>query len=416
MNNVNEIVLKAGSDIAGIRAQFPILKQEVNGKPLVYLDNAATSQSPLSVIRCIEDYYSTYNSNIHRGVHYLSQKATSAYEEAREKVRAFINAEKAHQVLFTSGTTASINLVADTLGRQILNAGDEVLISELEHHSNIVPWQMVCEEKGATLKVIPVLDNGDLDQEAFGQLLGNKTKILSVAHISNSLGTINPVKEMIAKAHAVGAIVLLDGAQAAPHGHIDVQDLDVDLYAFSGHKMYGPTGVGVLYGREDLLNEMPPWQGGGEMIDTVTFEKTTYAGLPHKFEAGTPNIAGGIALGAAIAFMNEVGIKTISDQENELLGYATQELSKIEGLRIIGEAEEKTSVVSFNIEGLHHYDVGTILDQLGIAVRTGHHCTQPLMARFGITGTIRASFAVYNTKAEVDQLVAGVNKAISMLE
>ena len=416
MNNVNEIVLKAGSDIAGIRAQFPILKQEVNGKPLVYLDNAATSQSPLSVIRCIEDYYSTYNSNIHRGVHNLSQKATSAYEEAREKVRAFINAEKAHQVLFTSGTTASINLVADTLGRQILNAGDEVLISELEHHSNIVPWQMVCEEKGATLKVIPVLDNGDLDQEAFGQLLGNKTKILSVAHISNSLGTINPVKEMIAKAHAVGAIVLLDGAQAAPHGHIDVQDLDVDLYAFSGHKLYGPTGVGVLYGREDLLNEMPPWQGGGEMIDTVTFEKTTYAGLPHKFEAGTPNIAGGIALGAAIAFMNEVGIKTISDQENELLGYATQELSKIEGLRIIGEAEEKTSVVSFNIEGLHHYDVGTILDQLGIAVRTGHHCTQPLMARFGITGTIRASFAVYNTKAEVDQLVAGVNKAISMLE
>lgn len=416
MNDVNTLTVNEGLDIVKIRKQFPILEQEVNGRRLVYLDNAATSQSPLSVVRCIDEYYSTYNSNIHRGVHHLSQKATSAYEEAREKVRGFINAERAHEIIFTSGTTASINLVADTLGRQILNARDEVLISGLEHHSNIVPWQMVCEEKGAVLKVIPVLDNGELDLEAFDLLLSGKTKILSIAHISNSLGTINPVKGMIAKAQAKGAVTVLDGAQAAPHGRIDVQDLDVDLYAFSGHKMYGPTGVGVLYGKESLLNEMPPWQGGGEMIDTVTFEKTTYAGLPHKFEAGTPNIAGGIALGAAIDFMNDTGIDNIAQQEKELLAYATSELKKIEGLRIIGEAHEKVSVMSFNIDGLHHYDVGTILDQLGIAVRTGHHCTQPLMARFGITGTIRASFAVYNTKEEIDSLGSGVNKAISMMK
>lgn len=416
MNLVVEKAVKDLINISEIRKQFPILEQQVNGQPLVYFDNAATSQKPHSVISAISDYYKEYNSNIHRGVHHLSQKATAAFEAARESIRSFINAHHAYEVLFTSGTTASINLIAQTLGKQLLGQGDEVLISGLEHHSNIVPWQMICEENGAVLKIIPVLDDGSLDLEAYDELLNAKTKILAIAHVSNSLGTIDPIKDMTAKAHAVGAIVVVDGAQAVPHEKVDVQDLGVDFYAFSAHKMYGPTGTGILYGKETLLNEMQPWQGGGEMIDTVTFEKTTYAGLPHKFEAGTPNIAGGIAFGKAVEFMNTIGLDQIQEQETTLLNYATEKLNSIDGLKIIGEAPHKAAVISFNIEGLHHYDVGTILDQLGIAVRTGHHCTQPLMARFGITGTIRVSFAVYNTIDEVDRFVGAVEKAIKMLK
>lgn len=416
MNIENEIVVEEQIDIKALRAQFPILDQQINGQPLVYFDNAATSQKPTSLFNAISDYYKEYNSNVHRGVHHLSQKATKEFEAARETVRAFINAEHAHEVIFTSGTTASINLVSHTLGRQSLSEGDEVLISELEHHSNIVPWQMVCEVTGAVLKVIPVLDDGSLDQNAFDQLLSERTKILAIAHISNSLGTINPIKEMAAKAHKVGAVVLVDGAQAVPHEKVDVQDLDADLYAFSAHKMYGPTGMGVLYGKADLLNKLPPWQGGGEMIETVTFDKTTYNVLPHKFEAGTPNIAGGIAFGKAVEFMNGIGLENIQAQENALLEYATDKMRSISGLNIIGTTDEKAAVISFNIDGLHHLDVGTILDQMGIAVRTGHHCTQPLMARFGITGTIRASFAVYNTTDEIDRFIVGVEKAIKMLK
>lgn len=413
MNKVQDIV--AQLDLEAIRAQFPILEEQVNNAPLVYLDNAATSQKPLSVINAIERYYRESNSNVHRGVHRLSQQATAEFEAGREHLRRFINAKLAHEVIFTSGTTDSINLVAQTLGRKILGEGDEVLISTLEHHSNIVPWQMVCEERGAKLKVIPILDNGDLDMDAFYSLLNERTKILSVAHVSNALGTTNPVKGMIDAAHAIGAKVLLDGAQAVPHSKVDVQALDVDLYSFSAHKMYGPTGMGVLYGKDELLNEMPPYQGGGEMIETVTFEKTTYNSLPHKFEAGTPNIAGGIAFGAAVEFMESIGAENIAAHEAELLTLATDGLKRIDGLNIIGEAKEKAAVVSFNVEGLHHYDIGTLLDQMGIAVRTGHHCTQPLMARYGITGTVRASFAVYNTVAEVQKLIAGVEQAVKML-
>ena len=401
-------------DIQKVRADFPILNQKVNGKPLVYFDNGATSQKPQVVIDAISKYYQEINANIHRGVHTLSQLATDAYEVARGKVQNHINAKHAHEVLFTSGTTFGINLVANGFAA-ILKPGDEVMVSHLEHHSNIVPWQMLCERTGATLKVIPMDENGELIMSEYDKLLSDKTKIVAVNHISNALGIINPIKYMIDKAHEVGAAILIDGAQSVPHLKPDVQALDCDFYAFSGHKMCGPTGTGILYGKEAWLNKLPPYQGGGEMIKEVTFEKTTYAELPHKFEAGTPNIAGGIVLGTAIDYMNSVGFENIQQQELELLAYATERLSEIEGLRIYGNSKNKTSVVSFNIEGIHPYDIGTIIDKLGIAVRTGHHCAQPIMNFFGIPGTIRASFSFYNTKEEIDALVEGVKKAQMML-
>lgn len=401
-------------DIQKIRADFPILSQKVNGKPLIYFDNGATSQKPKVVVEAIEKYYEEINANIHRGVHTLSQLATDAYEISRAKVQSHINAKHLHEVLFTSGTTFGINLVANGFA-SILKPGDEVLVSSLEHHSNIVPWQMLCEKTGATLKVIPMNEKGELVMSEYDKLLSPKTKIVTVNHISNALGTINPVKYMIDKAHEVGAAILIDGAQAVPHLKPDVQDLDCDFYAFSGHKMCGPTGSGVLYGKEAWLNKLPPYQGGGEMIKEVSFEKTTYAELPHKFEAGTPNIEGGIVLGTAIDYMNEVGFENIQKQELELLEYATKRLLEIEGLKIYGTSEAKTSVISFNIEGIHPYDIGTIIDKLGIAVRTGHHCAQPIMNFYGIPGTIRASISFYNTKEEIDQLVDGVKKAQMML-
>jgi len=401
-------------DIQKIRADFPILNEKVNGKPLVYFDNGATSQKPQVVIDAIAKYYQEINANIHRGVHTLSQLATDAYEIARGKVQNHINAKHAHEVLFTSGTTFGINLVANGFA-SILKPGDEVLVSSLEHHSNIVPWQMLCEKTGATLKVIPINQNGELIMSEYDKLLSEKTKIVTVNHISNALGIINPIKYMIDKAHEVGAAILIDGAQAVPHLKPDVQALDCDFYAFSGHKMCGPTGTGILYGKEAWLNKLPPYQGGGEMIKEVTFEKTTYAELPHKFEAGTPNIAGGIVLGTAIDYMNEVGFENIQQQELELLDYATQRLLEIEGLRIYGNSEFKTSVISFNIEGIHPYDIGTIIDKLGIAVRTGHHCAQPIMNFYEIPGTIRASFSFYNTKEEIDALAEAVKKAQLML-
>ncbi len=401
-------------DIQKVRADFPILNQKVNGKPLVYFDNGATSQKPQVVIDAIAKYYQEINANIHRGVHTLSQLATDAYEIARGKVQNHINAKHAHEVLFTSGTTFGINLVANGFAA-ILKPGDEVIVSHLEHHSNIVPWQMLCEKTGATLKVIPMDENGELIMAEYDKLLSEKTKIVAVNHISNALGIINPIKYMIDKAHEVGAAILIDGAQSVPHLKPDVQALDCDFYAFSGHKMCGPTGTGILYGKETWLNKLPPYQGGGEMIKEVSFEKTTYAELPHKFEAGTPNIAGGIVLGTAIDYMNSVGFENIQQQELELLAYATEKLSEIEGLRIYGNSKNKTSVVSFNIEGIHPYDIGTIIDKLGIAVRTGHHCAQPIMNFFGIPGTIRASFSFYNTKEEIDALVEGVKKAKMML-
>lgn len=401
-------------DIQKIRADFPILNQKVNGKPLVYFDNGATSQKPQVVIDAISKYYQEINANIHRGVHTLSQLATDAYEVARGKVQHHINAKHAHEVLFTSGTTFGINLVANGFA-SILKPGDEVIVSHLEHHSNIVPWQMLCEKTGATLKVIPMSENGELIMSEYDKLLSEKTKIVTVNHISNALGIINPVKYMIDKAHEVGAAILIDGAQSVPHLKPDVQALDCDFYAFSGHKMCGPTGTGVLYGKEEWLHKLPPYQGGGEMIKEVTFEKTTYADLPHKFEAGTPHIAGGIVLGTAIDYLNSVGFENIQKQELELLAYATERLSEIEGLRIYGNSKNKTSVISFNIEGIHPYDIGTIIDKLGIAVRTGHHCAQPIMNFFGIPGTIRASFSFYNTKEEIDALVEAVKKAKMML-
>ncbi|GEL10277.1 cysteine desulfurase / selenocysteine lyase [Flavobacterium glycines] len=401
-------------DIQKIRADFPILNQKVNGKPLVYFDNGATSQKPQVVIDAISKYYQEINANIHRGVHTLSQLATDAYEIARGKVQNHINAKHAHEVLFTSGTTFGINLVANGFA-SILKPGDEVIVSHLEHHSNIVPWQMLCEKTGATLKVIPMNEDGELIMAEYDKLLSDKTKIVAVNHISNALGTINPIKYMIDKAHEVGAAILIDGAQSVPHLKPDVQELDCDFYAFSGHKMCGPTGTGILYGKETWLNKLPPYQGGGEMIKEVSFEKTTYAELPHKFEAGTPHIAGGIVLGTAIDYMNEIGFENIQKQELELLAYATEKLSEIEGLRIYGNSKNKTSVISFNIEGIHPYDIGTIIDKLGIAVRTGHHCAQPIMNFFGIPGTIRASFSFYNTKEEIDALVEAVKKAQLML-
>jgi cysteine desulfurase/selenocysteine lyase len=401
-------------DIQKIRADFPILSRQVNGKPLVYFDNGATTQKPQVVIDAIVTYYQEINANIHRGVHTLSQLATDAYEASRTKIQNHINAQFAHEVLFTSGTTHGVNLVANGFA-SLLKAGDEVLVSALEHHSNIVPWQMLCEKTGAVLKVIPMNEKGELVMTEFDQLLSDKTKIVTVNHISNALGTINPIKYMIDKAHQFGAAVFIDGAQAVPHLKPNVQELDCDFYAFSGHKICGPTGTGILYGKEAWLNKLPPYQGGGEMIKEVTFEKTTYAELPHKFEAGTPNIAGGIVLGTAVDYMNSIGFENIQKQELELLNYATEQLLAIEGLKIYGTAEAKTSVISFNIDGIHPYDIGTIVDKLGIAVRTGHHCAQPIMNFFEIPGTIRASFAFYNTKEEIDSMVEAVKKAKMML-
>ncbi|HLU81185.1 MAG TPA: cysteine desulfurase [Flavobacteriaceae bacterium] len=401
-------------NISKTRADFPILERKVNGKPLVYFDNAATSQTPKQVVDCISDYYFRYNANIHRGVHSLSQEATDAYEKAREKIRAHFNAGKVQEIIFTSGTTQSINLVANGFTK-FLKEGDELLVSALEHHSNIVPWQMLCERTGAILKVIPMTEEGELDKIHLEKTFSPKTKLVFVNHVSNALGTINPIEKIIEKAHAVGAAVLIDGAQAAPHMSIDVQKLNVDFYLASAHKMCGPTGVGFLYGKEEWLEKLPPYQGGGEMIDQVTFEKTTYAGLPHKFEAGTPNIAGGIAFGAALDYLNAIGMAQIETHEIELLNYATEKLLEIEGMRIYGTAPQKTAVVSFNLKNIHPYDVGTILDKMGIAVRTGHHCAQPIMDFYKIPGTVRASFAFYNTKEEVDRLVEGVKKAKQML-
>ena len=401
-------------DIAKVRADFPILKRQVNGKPLVYFDNAATSQKPQQVIDAIVHYYSHYNANIHRGVHALSQEATDVYEAAREKARAFFNIPQAKQVLFTSGNTHSINAVASG-AHVFVKAGDEVVVSAVEHHSNIVPWQMLCERVGAHLKVIPVLDNGTLDMDVYHKLLNDRTAFVVVNHVSNALGVTNPVEEIIKGAHAVHALVLIDGAQSCGHMKLDLQALDADFYTISGHKMCGPTGIGILYGKEHLLNELPPYQGGGEMIDQVSFEKTTYAGLPHKFEAGTPNISGGIALGAAIDYLNELGMENIAAYEHELLLYGTQELKKIEGLTIYGDVPNKAAVISFNVGIIHPYDLGTIVDKLGIAVRTGHHCAQPVMDRFNIPGTVRASFAFYNTKEEIDVMVKAMQRAVNML-
>ncbi|QNR22731.1 aminotransferase class V-fold PLP-dependent enzyme [Croceimicrobium hydrocarbonivorans] len=402
--------------IEKIRADFPILDQEVNGRPLVYFDNAASTQKPRQVIEAIDQYYSTINSNVHRGVHHLSQKATDAFEASREIVRAHLNAAHSYEVLFTKGTTDSINLVASSLSQGLIKAGDEILVSHLEHHSNIVPWQMLCERTGAQLKVIPMNEKGELVMEDYRQLLNERTRLVAVNHISNALGTINPIAEMTRLAHEAGAWILVDGAQAVPHMKVDVQSLDVDFYCFSGHKLFGPTGIGVLYGKEAILEEMPPYQGGGEMIAEVTFAKTTYAGLPHKFEAGTPHIEGGIVLGTAIDYVNEIGLDAIGAYEQELLQYGTQLLKeRFPDLRIFGEAEEKTSVISFLLGSIHPYDTGVILDKLGVAVRTGHHCTQPIMQHFGIPGTIRASFAFYNTKAEIDRLADALEKAQAML-
>tara|TARA_R110002072_G_scaffold85225_1_gene192975 strand:- start:55085 stop:56302 length:1218 start_codon:yes stop_codon:yes gene_type:complete len=401
-------------DIQKIRNDFPILKRQVNGYPLVYLDNAATSQKPQAVIDCIVDYYSNYNANIHRGVHTLSQEATDAYEEARKKIQKHFNIEHAYEVIFTSGTTHGINLVASGFS-EILRKGDEVIVSALEHHSNIVPWQMLCEKTDAKLKVIPMITDGTLDLSEYKKLLSEKTKLVFVNHISNALGTINPIEEIIEEAHAVGAAVLVDGAQSCSHIKPDLQELKVDFYVTSAHKMCGPTGVGMLYIKEEWGKKLPPYQGGGEMIKEVTFERTTYADLPHKFEAGTPNICGGIAYGAAIDYLNEVGYEEIQQHEDELLKYATKKLKEIELLTIYGDTPNKTSVISFNIEGIHPYDIGTIIDKLGIAVRTGHHCAQPIMDFYKIPGTVRASFAFYNTLEEVDALVNAVKKAKLML-
>ena len=402
-------------DIQNIRNDFPILKRLVNGKPLIYLDNGASTQKPQSVIDAINHYYTSQNSNIHRGVHYLSQIATDAYEITRRKLKSFINSKEDYEIIFTKGTTDSINLVASSYGEAFVNEGDEVIISAMEHHSNIVPWQMLCERKKATLKVIPINEEGELDMNAYKALLNERVKIVALTYISNTLGTINPVKEIIELAHGFNVPVMLDAAQAVQHVAIDVQALNVDFLAFSGHKMYGPTGIGVLYGKEKWLNAMPPYQGGGDMIKDVSFEKTTYNDLPFKFEAGTPNIEAGITLAFAIDYIDSVGIENIAVYEAELLRYATEQLLTIDGLRVIGTAKDKSSVISFLVGDIHPYDIGVILDKLGIAVRTGHHCTQPLMKRFGIPGTVRASIGLYNTKEEIDNLVKGVKRASEML-
>lgn len=405
----------ADLDIDVIRQQFPILNRTVKNKPLVYFDNAATTQKPQAVIDAISEYYSKYNANIHRGIHSLAEEATAAFEASRTTVQQFVGAAFSGEIIFTRGTTEGINLVAYTWGRANIKPGDEVLISGMEHHSNIVPWQILCDEKHAVLKVIPVLDNGELSLADFQDLLSPKTKMVAIAHVSNALGTVNPVKPIIEAAHRAGAVVLIDGAQSAVHLDIDVQDMDCDFFAFSGHKLYGPTGIGVLYGKKSILESMPVFQGGGEMIKEVTFERTTYNELPYKYEAGTPNIAGAIALKAAIDFLNNVGKDQIRKHEAALLEYATARLETIPGLTIIGKARNKVGVISFIIDGFHPQDIGVLLDHQGIAVRTGHHCTQPLMKRFNIPGTIRASFAVYNTCAEVDVLIGGLQKSLKML-
>jgi cysteine desulfurase/selenocysteine lyase len=401
-------------DLAKIRAEFPILARKVNGQPLVYLDNAATSQTPLAVIEAISDYYKHTNANIHRGVHSLSQEATDQFESAREKIRAHINAAHTHEVIITSGTTHSINLVAHGFGH-LLEQGDELIVSELEHHANIVPWQMLCERTGAKLKVIPMTQDGTLDMDAYSNLLNARTKVVFVNHVSNALGIINPIEYIIKEAHAVGAAVLIDGAQATPHMVPDVRGLDVDFYTTSAHKICGPTGIGMLYGKEEWLRKLPPYQGGGEMIDQVSFEKTTYADLPHKFEAGTPNIAGGVGFGAAIDYMHSIGFKALAAHENDLLLHATEKLKEIDGMHIYGDVPNKVAVISFNVAGIHPYDLGTLLDKMGIAVRTGHHCCQPIMDHYKIPGTVRASFAFYNTHEEVERFVTGVEKAVGML-
>ena len=406
--------INAMFNVEAIRKDFPILSRKVNGKPLVYFDNAATSQTPQQVIDVIVDYYSNYNANIHRGVHTLSQEATDLYEQARLKIQSHFNAKFSHEIIFTSGTTHSINLVANGFS-SLLKKGDDIIVSALEHHSNIVPWQMLCERTGATLKVIPMNEEGELIMSKFDTLLSKNTKLVFVNHISNALGTINPIEYIIEEAHKIGAAVLIDGAQSTPHIKPDVQALDADFYVTSAHKICGPTGVGMLYGKESWLKKLPPYQGGGEMIAEVSFEKTTYADLPHKFEAGTPNICGGIAFGAAIDYMNGIGFENIAAYENELLEYGTTKLLEIEGLKIYGTSKHKTSVISFNLKGIHPYDVGTILDKLGIAVRTGHHCAQPIMDFYKIPGTVRASFAFYNTKAEINTFIEAVKKAKMML-
>jgi cysteine desulfurase / selenocysteine lyase len=403
-------------DVYSIRQQFPILNREVKGWPLIYFDNAATAQKPQEVIDALVNYYSYYNANVHRGIHTLAEEATMTMEKTRDAVQRFINAESREQIIFTRGTTEGINLVAYTWGRKNIEAGDEIIISTIEHHSNIVPWQMLCEEKNAVLKVIPVDANGELELDVYRNLLSTKTILVAIGHASNALGTINPVKEIIDAAHKIGAIVLVDGAQSTVHLDIDVQEMDCDFFVFSSHKLYGPTGIGILYGKKQLLEDMPPFLGGGEMIKEVTFEKTTYNDLPYKFEAGTPNIADTIALKTALEFVEKVGKEKIRSHEDELLSYATKRLEEINGLRIIGKAKNKVSVISFIVAGLHPQDLGILLDNRGIAVRTGHHCAQPCMDRFGIPGTVRASFAMYNTREEIDELIVGLQKAIKMLK
>jgi len=407
---MSAVSIQTPFDVAKLREDFPVLKQTIHGKPLVYLDNAATAQKPQSVIDAIVKFYAVDCANIHRGVHELSQRSTKTYELTRTKVKKFLNARHQHEIVFVRGTTEGINLVTQTWGRRNVKAGDEIIIAGLEHHSNIVPWQMLCEETGAQLRVIPIDDRGDLILDEYSKLLNPRTRMVAIGHVSNALGTINPVRKIIEMAHAAGALTLVDGAQAVPHMKVDLQELDADFYAFSGHKLFGPTGIGVLYGKTDLLNAMPPYQGGGDMIRTVTFEKTTYNDLPYKFEAGTPDIAGGIGLGAAVDYVNQVGIDNISAYEHELLLYGTEAVLQIPGLRIIGTAREKAAVISFVIEGIHPHDIGTVLDRMGIAVRTGHHCAQPVMDRYQIPATTRASFAFYNTTAEIDSLVAGLHK------
>ena len=402
-------------DVEKIRQQFPILHQQVNGRPLVYFDNAATNQKPKRVIDALVNYYTCYNANIHRGIHTLAEKATKAYEQTRHTLKNFINAKEAEEIIFTRGVTESINLVAASYGRTFVNEGDEIIISNLEHHSNIVPWQFVCEEKKAKLKVIPINENGELKLDAYKALLNSRTKIVAVNHASNSLGTINPIQEIIRLAHEVGAVVLIDGAQAGAHLDIDVQALDADFYCLSSHKMFGPTGTGILYGKRSLLEKIPPYHGGGEMIKEVTFEKTTYNDIPYKFEAGTPNIADVVAFDEAIKFINELGKENIAAHEHDLLIYATERISKLNGVKIIGQAKEKLGVLAFTVKGIHHFDIGQMLDARGIAVRTGHHCTQPLMECLGLEGTIRASFSVYNTKDEVDNLIDALERIINFM-
>jgi cysteine desulfurase / selenocysteine lyase len=416
MMNEAKTTYKLPIDIEKIRSDFPILSRKVNGKKLIYFDNGATAQKPLQVINAIDNYYREQNSNVHRGVHTLSREITIEYEKARATVQKHLNAKSANEIVFTSGTTESINLVAHSFGKKFLSKGDEIIVTAMEHHSNILPWQVICEEKGAILKVVPINNEGELLLDEYKKLLNNKTRIVAVAHISNTLGTVNPVKEIITLAHAKNIPVLIDGAQAVPHTSVDVQDMDVDFYCFSGHKLFGPTGVGVLYGKEKWLNELPPYKVGGGTIKSVSFEKTEYADVPLRFEAGTPHIEGGIGLAAAIDYINAVGLDNIAAYEHYLLEYATGKLQKIDGLKIIGTAKNKASVISFVVEGIHAFDLGTILDQQGIAVRTGHHCTQPLMAHYCIQGTVRAAFAFYNTKEEIDEFIKGLERAIGMLK